>query len=145
MVRKSELSKDVARVAGAREQRERVWVERIEGWRRSRRGRSCCRSGCERSTREYLQVRKTLADPDPLRLAYRQQLHQLVADVVRAPGGSVLKLIRDHARQHVARADRKGFEEMAQDDIKRLHEGVLARYRLRPAEFSAWQKARKLR
>ena len=99
----------------------------------------------ERSTREYLQVRKTLAEPDPLRLAYRQQLHQLVADVVRAPGGNVLKLIRDHARQHVARADRKGFEEMAQDDIKRLHEGVLARYRLRPAEFAAWQKARKLR
>ena len=35
MVRKSELSKDVARGAGAREQRERVWVERIEGWRSS--------------------------------------------------------------------------------------------------------------
>ena len=31
MVRKSELSKDVARDAGAREQRARVWVERIEG------------------------------------------------------------------------------------------------------------------
>ena len=35
MVRKSGLLKDVARVAGAREQRERVWVERIEGWRSS--------------------------------------------------------------------------------------------------------------
>ena len=35
MVRKSGLSKDVARGAGAREQRARVWVERIEGWRSS--------------------------------------------------------------------------------------------------------------
>lgn len=35
MVRKSELARDVARGAGARDQRERAWVERIEGWRSS--------------------------------------------------------------------------------------------------------------
>ena len=98
----------------------------------------------ERSTREYLEVRKNLAPPEPLRLAYRQQLHALVADIVRNPRGCVLAAIRDYARARVAAADRKAFEEMVQDDLKRLHEGVLARYRLRPSEFLAWQKARKL-
>ena len=98
----------------------------------------------ERSTREYLEVRKNLAPPEPLRLAYRQQLHALVADIVRNPRGRVLAAIRDYARARVAAADRKAFEEMVQDDLKRLHEGVLARYRLRPSEFLAWQKARKL-
>ena len=98
----------------------------------------------ERSTREYLEVRKNLAPPEPLRLAYRQQLHALVADIVRNPRGRVLAAIRDYARARVAAADRKAFEEMVQDDLKRLHEGVLARYRLRPSEFLAWKKARKL-
>jgi len=30
------------------------------------------------------------------------------------------------------------------DEIKRLHPGIIARYRLRPAEFEVWQEARKL-
>jgi len=35
MVRKSELLNDLARRAGGRDQREGLWAERIEGWRRS--------------------------------------------------------------------------------------------------------------
>ena len=40
----------------------------------------------ERSTREYLAIRQTLAEPDPLRLAYRDVIRQSVRDVVRRPG-----------------------------------------------------------
>jgi hypothetical protein len=31
--------------------------------------------------------------------------------------------------------------EIVTDDLQRLHEGVIARYRIRPAEFAAWKNA----
>jgi len=98
----------------------------------------------ERSSREYIAVRKSLADPDPLRLRYRLQLHELVADIVRNQRPHLLPTIERFAAQHIAEQDRAAFSEMVQDEIKRLHPGIIARYRLRPEEFSAWQETRKL-
>jgi hypothetical protein len=98
----------------------------------------------ERSAREYVAVRKSLADPDPLRLRYRQQLRELIADVVRTRRQDVLQAIELFAADRVERQDREAFVEMVQDEIKRLHPGILARYRLRLSEFEAWQAARRL-
>jgi Fic family protein len=98
----------------------------------------------ERSAREYVLVRKSLAEPDPLRLRYRLQLHQLVADIVRNKRVDMHTTIEEFAVQHIDGQNRSAFVEMVQDEVKRLHPGILARYRLRPAEFAAWQEVRKL-
>jgi len=92
----------------------------------------------ERSAQRYVQVRKTLAEPEPLRLKYRSQLHQLVGDVVRAGQVQYSAMVEEYAQQ-IAELDRANFIAMALDDIRRLHEGVLVRYRLSPAEFRAWK------
>ncbi|KJS02586.1 MAG: cell division protein Fic [Desulfobulbaceae bacterium BRH_c16a] len=99
----------------------------------------------ERSTREYVVVRKSLADPEPFRLRYRQQLHELVANVVRSKQLEILQMIKQYTDENVPEDDRAAFVELVQDEIKRLHPGIIARYRLRQSEFTAWQKARKLR
>lgn len=98
----------------------------------------------ERSAREYVLVRKSLAEPDPLRLRYRLQLHELVADIVRNKRPEILQAIAQFAEKRIDEPNRIAFVEMVQDEIKRLHPGIIARYRLRPAEFAAWQEARKL-
>jgi len=98
----------------------------------------------ERSAREYVLVRKSLAEPDPLRLRYRLQLHELVADIVRNKRSEMLQAIEQFAETRIDEQNRAAFVEMVQDEIKRLHPGIIARYRLRPAEFAAWQEARKL-
>jgi Fic family protein len=98
----------------------------------------------ERSAREYILVRKSLAEPDPLRLRYRLQLHELVADIVRNRRPKILQAIEQFAEKRIDAQNRAAFIEMVQDEIKRLHPGIIARYRLRPAEFAAWQEARKL-
>lgn len=92
----------------------------------------------ERSAQRYIQVKKTLAEPEPLRLKYRSQLHQLVGDIVRA-GQTQYTAVVEATAQVIAENDRANFIAMALDDIRRLHEGVLARYRLTPAEFRAWK------
>ena len=98
----------------------------------------------ERSAREYVPVRKSLAEPDPLRLRYRLQLHELVADIVRNKRSEILQTTEQFAEKGIDEQNRTAFVEMVQDEIKWLHPGIIARYRLRPAEFAAWQEARKL-
>ncbi len=99
----------------------------------------------ERSAREYIVVRKSLADPEPLRLRYRQQVHELIANIVRSMQSRILPMIKKYAVDNVSSDDQSAFVELVQDEIKRLHPGIIARYRLQPSEFIAWQKARKLK
>ena len=83
-------------------------------------------------------MKKTLAEPEPLRLKYRSQLHQLVGDIVRAGQTQYTAMVEATALA-IAENDRANFIAMALDDIRRLHEGVLVRYRLTPAEFRVWK------
>ncbi|RME36420.1 MAG: Fic family protein [Deltaproteobacteria bacterium] len=96
----------------------------------------------ERSCKRYSAVRQSLGEPDPFRLRYRSLLAETVATVVR--GGKDKKeailLIKEFAEEKVAPDDRARFIEVAETELMSLHEGNIARYRLRPAEFSAWQK-----
>jgi hypothetical protein len=98
----------------------------------------------ERSTREYVVVSRSLAEPEPLRLQYRLQLHEVVADIVRNLRLDVLQAIKQYADEQIIDKDRQAFVEMVQEEIKRLHKGIIARYRIRPSEFDVWQEARKL-
>jgi len=71
-------------------------------------------------------------------------LHELVADIVRNNRPDILQTIEQFAEKRIDELNRSAFVEMVQDEIKRLHPGIIARYRLRPAEFEAWQGTRKL-
>ena len=97
----------------------------------------------ERSTQEYLAIGQTLAEPDPLRLAYRDVIRQSVRDVVKRPDADPLHAIRLAAEgwaDTVAEADRKNLEALVVEELRRLHEGALARYGLRPAEYRSWRE-----
>ena len=39
----------------------------------------------------------------------------------------------------VPEPDRAAVQSLTVDELRRLHEGVLARYELRPSEFAAWK------
>ena len=92
----------------------------------------------ERSTREYLAVRQSLSDPDPVRLRYHRQIHDLVGRIVRELNADPLAVIQEEAAK-LPEPHRAAFIENVTDDTKRLHEGVLARYGLRPSEFEIWR------
>lgn len=96
----------------------------------------------ERSTQEYLSVRQDLAEPDPLRLAWRQAIRQAVREVVRQPGEDALEAIDASLAQHELGADHDDVKALVIDELRRLHEGVLARYGLRPSELARWQRLR---
>lgn len=95
----------------------------------------------ERSTQEYLALKQDVAEPDPLRLRYRDTLLQCVREAVRQPAADTVAMVAPCVAAAVPPADRDAVQALVMEELRRLHEGVLARYGLRPAEFAAWKAA----
>jgi hypothetical protein len=96
----------------------------------------------ERSSARYSAVRQSLGEPDPFRLRYRALVAELVAAVVRAgmDKKAATALARQRAAEQMPPADQARFVEVVETEIMSLHEGNIARYRLRPAEYHAWRQ-----
>jgi hypothetical protein len=97
----------------------------------------------ERSAARYAAVRQSLGEPDPFRLRYRTNLRDVVADVVRQRMNrrTATTHIAAWAEKNVDLADRDQFREIAENELLALHEGNIARFRLRPSEFREWERA----
>jgi len=95
------------------------------------------RRSCER----YSAVRQTLGEPDPIRLRYRQFVIDAIAQVVRDRLGkqSAVTLIHKLATDQIPAQDRDRFIEIVEAELLNLHQGSIARFRLRPSEFQAWR------
>lgn len=96
----------------------------------------------ERSAARYAAVRQSLGEPDPFRLRYREQLRELIAELVRARVGrkDVVARIAVWSKKEIDPGDHKRFAEIAEGELIGLHEGNFARYRIRPSEFAAWRQ-----
>lgn len=93
----------------------------------------------ERSTQEYLAIKQDLTEPDPVRLAWRELIKQAIREVVTRPEQDALTIIAQAVDAHVPEIERKNVQAIVIDELRRLHEGVLARYGLRPSEFTNWK------
>jgi len=96
----------------------------------------------ERSTQEYLAIKQELVEPDPIRLAFRDAIKQTVYQVVTNRDQNPVSAIRREIATRVNSVeDRESVEAIVIDELRRLHEGVLARYSLRPSEFMLWKSS----
>ena len=95
----------------------------------------------ERSTQEYVAIRQDLAEPDPLRLAWRELIRQAIREVVLHPEREALAVIREVVSAGAPEAEHPGVQALVVEELRRLHEGVLARYGLRPSEFFGWRES----
>lgn len=93
----------------------------------------------ERSTQEYLAIKQVLAEPDPARLAWRDLIKRTVRDVVTQPDEDAIAVIEQAVQANVPDAERGNVQALVVEELRRLHEGVLARYGLRPSQFAAWK------
>lgn len=94
----------------------------------------------ERSCARYSAVRRSLGEPDPFRMRYRGQILDAVADVVRSNLDKMEATARVRkSAQALAPEDRSRFIEVVEIELMNLHEGNIARYRLRPSEYQTWR------
>ena len=96
----------------------------------------------ERSCARYSAVRQSLGEPDPFRLRYRTQLAEAISAAIRGlmDKRAVGAFFRQQAVENIPQEDRARFAEVAETEIMSIHEGNIARYRLRPSEYQAWRK-----
>jgi Fic family protein len=93
----------------------------------------------ERSTQEYLAIKQELAEPDPLRLAWRDFIKQTIRDVVTHPDRDPLDSIQRATDADVPNSERADVQALVVEELRRLHEGVLARYGLKPSDLVKWK------
>ncbi len=96
----------------------------------------------ERSCARYSAVRQSLGEPDPFRLRYRTLVAEIVAEIVR--GGmdkkAAVAFIKQRAMEGVSQEDRARFIEVVETEAMSLHEGNIARYRLRLSQYQTWRE-----
>ena len=98
----------------------------------------------ERSATRYRIVRDAVPQPDPIRLRYRNALSLCVQDIVRNPDRERSYFTADILDSlGIAAHEREAFVTLAMTTLDDLHDGVIARYGLRPGEFHAWKTARR--
>jgi Fic family protein len=95
----------------------------------------------KRSCARYSAARQSLGDPDHFRLQYREKIAEVVTHVVRQQM-SKLQAVRhiQQVAQKIEALHRPRFIEVVETQLLHLHEGNMARYRLRPSEFSQWRE-----
>jgi hypothetical protein len=96
----------------------------------------------ERSCARYSAVRRSLGEPDPFRMRYRTQIAETVAEIVY--GGIDKKAaaarIKQRAARHTPADDQARFIEVVETELMSLHEGNIARYRVRPSQYQKWRE-----
>ena len=93
----------------------------------------------ERSCQQYRAIADSLPAPDPFRRIYRDVLADVIGEIVRKGWTAEPLVIEREATKLVPTEDRKRFVEMTMDELRGLHEGNIARYRLRLSEFRDWK------
>lgn len=94
----------------------------------------------ERSCQRYTQVREALPEPDPVRSRNREALTEIVNAIVRDELPIDEAAIRPLATHSTTSEDVEQLIAMAFAELHGLHEGNIARHRLRPSEFRRWRE-----
>lgn len=97
----------------------------------------------ERSTKEYLAVKQALVKPDQQRLQYREITKRVVRAVILTPEREPIDLITELLSSEVdidISKDKENILTLIIEELRRIHEGVLARYGLRPSQLAVWEQ-----
>jgi Fic family protein len=93
----------------------------------------------ERSAQRYVAVRQSLGEPDKFRLRFRNELIEVVGEIVREKLRPTVDEVTNAANERLPAEHLDDFVRMTIKELDNLHEGNFARFRLRPAEFQAWR------
>jgi len=96
----------------------------------------------ERSCARYAAVRRSLGEPDMFRLHHRALIGETIAAIVsqEMDKRQATAYIRSMADDRLEESSRGRFLEVVETELMSLHEGNIARYKVRPSEFSDWRK-----
>jgi hypothetical protein len=95
-----------------------------------------------RTCLRYSSVRQILGEPDPFRMTHRDAISDTVREVVtgRMNKAGAVRHIARRANERLPAEHRALFVEAVENSLGGLHEGNIARFRLRPSDFPEWKR-----
>lgn len=96
----------------------------------------------KRSADRYAAIQQSIGEPDPFRMKYREEMKSLIFTIVTnaMDGPSALKKIHDEVGL-IPKENSAKFIEAVETELLSLHEGNIARYKIRISDFETWRKA----
>ena len=96
-----------------------------------------------RSSQRYTAIQLAMGEPNFLKLRYRTQIQEIVRSIIVncVAGSDVVAQIHDSIDSStIAEADRQEIFSLIEHEIMSLHDGNVARFKVRPSEFQTWTK-----
>lgn len=96
----------------------------------------------ERSCARYAAVRRSLGEPDQFRLRHRVLIAETMTAIVvqGMDKRQAIVYIRNVADEKLDKAAKMRFVEVVETELMGLHEGNMARYKIRPSQYAHWRK-----
>lgn len=87
-------------------------------------------------------MQQSLGKPDPFRLRNRKLIAGIISEIVLGSMNkkTAIAVIKQRTMENLPNEDRNQFIEVVETELMSLHEGNIARYRLRPSEYQMWKK-----
>lgn len=97
----------------------------------------------DRSSRQYTAVQRAIAEPNLLKLRYRIQIQEIVRSIIleKIKGDVVVAKIRELIEaSDLPEAEHDELFNIIENEIVSLHDGNIARFKVRPSEYRAWKE-----
>jgi DNA-binding Lrp family transcriptional regulator len=96
----------------------------------------------KRSSQRYSAIQQAMGEPDLLKLKYRNLIQNIIRTVIleKVAGPHVVHRIQNLMTvQGLPKTDSEDLFKTIEIEISNLHDGNIARFRIRPSEFEAWK------
>jgi hypothetical protein len=97
----------------------------------------------DRSSKQYTAVQQSMGEPNLLKLQYRTTIQEIVRSIIleKIPGDRIVRKIRDLIEaSDMPEEKRAELINLIETEIISLHNGNVARFKVRPSEFQAWKE-----
>jgi hypothetical protein len=96
-----------------------------------------------RSAQRYSAIQQSMGEPNLLKMKYRSAVHEIIQTVVleKVPGSEIVHRIQNLLEaKGLPEADATELFKLIEMEIISLHDGNIARFKIRPSEFAAWKQ-----
>lgn len=98
----------------------------------------------KRSSQRYSAIQQAVGEPDIFKLKYRREIQDIVRAIIleKIAGNQTVPRIRNMIQTlKLSEVDSIRLFQMIETEIMSLHDGNIARFKVRPSEFQEWKNA----
>lgn len=94
----------------------------------------------ERSAAHFSAIKQSLGEPDPFRLRYHAEMIEIISEIIKQKTSkkNIDSFVKKWIYTKIPLEDRDLLTKVINEELEGLHEGNIARFRVRLSEFKAW-------